>query len=60
MTLLSWPGKQAGKLVILDHTFMHDFDEEFGQDNYDELVSFFSLAKEVGFVFRQLDTYLTD
>ncbi len=60
MHLLSWPRRQKDKIVILDHTFMHDFDEEFGRENYEQLVTFFKLAKKVGFEFRQLDTYMTD
>lgn len=60
MNLLAWPTKLKNKAVILDHTFMHDFGEEHGEDNYRELGRFLRLAKEVGFVFRTLDTFLTD
>ena len=61
MNLLAWPSKQKNKLVILDHTFMHDVEGEAnGQSNLEQLEEFFRLAKIVGFVFRRLDTYLTD
>ncbi len=60
MNLLSWPTKLSNKIVLLDHTFMHDPDEEFGQENLDQYKTFLRLAKGVGFQFRQLDTYITD
>ncbi len=44
--------------MILDHTFMHDFDEEYGRENYDTLIEFFRLAKIVGFEFKTLEEYL--
>lgn len=60
MNLLAWPSHQRNKIVILDHTFMFDYDEDYGEENIEQLKEFFRLAKLVGFQFRRLDTYLSD
>ena len=51
-------GKLPGKIVVLSHDIAHRPGGD--KDAKAELVTFLTLAKEKGYEFRTVDTYLTD
>ena len=60
MRLLTLPTQMRDKIVILTHEFMYYEHKEDGKRDAANLESFIRYAKELGYEFRTIDTYVTD